>query len=112
MSVLFDLTPTRAGLRCIAGSTLSLKGRQRENDCGGRRGWFSRMVAHSSIGRQSFLIRSQKIYRNEPRWRIVMTWPCAREVDMEHDIYGCMCVCVYNICIYIQTSIYMYVSVR
>ncbi|TGZ52987.1 Uncharacterized protein DBV15_00601 [Temnothorax longispinosus] len=34
------------------------------------------------IGRQSFLIGSQEIYRNEPRWRIVMTWPRAH-MDLE-----------------------------
>ncbi|EGI68104.1 hypothetical protein G5I_03198 [Acromyrmex echinatior] len=51
---------------------------------GGRRG--GEPLGHL-IGRQSFLIGSQEIYRNEPRWRIVMTWPCAREVDLERDIY-------------------------
>lgn len=45
------------------------------------------------IGRQSFLIGSQEIYRNEPRWRIVMTWLRAREVDLERDI--CECIGVY-----------------
>ncbi|KYM95427.1 hypothetical protein ALC62_13855 [Cyphomyrmex costatus] len=44
-------------------------------------------VAGHLIGRQSFLIGSQEIYRNEPRWRIVMTWPRARQVDLERDIY-------------------------
>ncbi|KYM84994.1 hypothetical protein ALC53_04782 [Atta colombica] len=55
---------------------------------GGRLGsrWGGGPLGHL-IGRQSFLIGSQEIYRNEPRWRIVMTWPCAREVDLEHDIY-------------------------
>lgn len=55
----------------------------------GGRGVVATPLGHL-IGRQSFLIGSQEIYRNEPRWRIVMTWPRAREVDLERDICGCM----------------------
>lgn len=103
MPVPFDLTSTRALPRCIAGSTLSGKGwREREREENGMAdgrlgGWWGGSLLGHLIGRQSFLIGSQEIYRNEPRWRIVMTWPRAREVDLERDMCECICGCV---CIY------------
>lgn len=69
MPVPFDLTSTRArgGVLRIARSH---RGWLAVGWLGGRLG--GGLLDHL-IGRQSFLIGSQEIYRNEPRWRIVMT---------------------------------------
>lgn len=75
---------------------------------GGRLGgWWGGSPLGHLIGRQSFLIGSQEIYRNEPRWRIVMTWPRAREVDLERDM--CECICVY-VCVYVYSIEFMCVG--